>query len=228
MPTMMFKPVKLRPKKSNWGWDLEPDELRDLKFQLANLKCKCYTCQRFKPLQGIQDTILVKTHRGIQSNRRKIFSDRFIQVTPSSVLSEVYVQRATSQPSTEQVCPKCTAVALHTLHTGVTRIVKDEGSETITMITCHKSIGSEVKIVEKSTSTISNLVSRAYKDLTSSESSVEAPPSSCRRTNRTRVTFSGICQEELLLPPYRPPLIKPNCTCLEKFIESIRPPIIGF
>lgn len=225
MPVMMFKSV-LGPHKNNWDWDLEPDELRELKFQLANLKCKCYICQRGKPLHGFQDTIVVKTHRGIQTNRRKIFSDRFIQVTPVSVLSEVYVQPAIAHSSIDQVCPKCTTTALRALHTA-TRIVKDEGSETITMITCHKSIGSEVKIAEEATS-MTNFISRATKDSTSSDSSMEAPQSPSRRTNRARVTFSGIRQEKQPLTSYPPPLTKPNCTCLERFIDSIRPPIIGF
>ncbi|KAM3965024.1 uncharacterized protein ACR2FA_000921 [Aphomia sociella] len=209
--------------------NLEPIELRMLKQQLANLTCKCKTCERNNIFHCKNNNLM---EQGVQVRELNWSLDRFVQAIP-----EDQDDCKTEIPHNIEIggfhknyalCPSC-LVTLNALHRGATIVLKDEELETNSnMFTCDKCTGKHLNYAEKTTS-FTNKPELKYSNLTFSDYISE---DSCdtefghrnkKRSSHDKVTFLDDYVE--YKPHVSPPSQHTNCSCLNSFIDTIRPPL---
>lgn len=202
----------LSPITSDEG---EPPELRELKYQLANVICKCRIC--------IGESLSNQNYleKGIQVEQKVFSIDRLVQATSSSMCPEQCIYLG------KDLCPSC-FVMRKLLRGGVIKLMKDEESETKReMFTCDKGTRKAVKYAEKTTSftdspipVYSKVTLRDFISKYSSESSEVGKKGSKREE---RIKFINITENKnpLPIPTYE------ESFCLENFMDSIRPLLIN-
>lgn len=204
----------LRPNKRD---DLEPPELQNLKYQLANLTCKCRVCTKKLSCETQISRNEMKTEQ------KAVLTDEFMQVNKNLKFPDNHVL----QDQCQQLCPSC-FVILNLLSGGLKIVFKDEESETKRdMFFCDKGTRKTVKYVEKTTSCTgkpgpkySNVTFCDYISECSSDISKHDTNSCQQQTDKLNVTKCEFNQ------PNAPLFGK--CFCVDNFIDSIRPPLTDF
>lgn len=223
----MWKTV-LPDYNTNW----EPLELRSLKRQLANLNCKCRSCEKTKKF-FVDRPLEEQNDREIQAVPSKNFLDSFVQATVSPNFPRDIGKLYFPEEIRDDIsCPSC-YVTLNLLRAGFAKVLKDEEIETKhDMFSCDKSTEKIVNSLEKTTSlTIrpalkhSNLsISDHITDRTSQ--SILSP----RKSSHREVTF--LLENETGSMDEREPqqfsfdTLVGNCICVDDYIDCIRPPWI--
>ncbi|KAJ0183298.1 hypothetical protein K1T71_001274 [Dendrolimus kikuchii] len=200
---------------ANTSDDWEPPELRRLKYQLANLTCKCNTCTWNSPSKENH------CEKEVQAERKVNSIDRFIQAARIPIYPE------NLQYPAKEFCPSC-FITLNLLRGGLTKFMKDEESETKReMFTRDKGTRKIVKYAEKTTSftgrptpVYSNVT---FCDFISECSSEISEVGKYKNNGQERVRFLSPIENEANQPLMS---IYGECFCLDKFIDSIRPPLI--
>ncbi|CAH0586951.1 unnamed protein product [Chrysodeixis includens] len=207
---------------TNPQFSLEPLELRMLKRQLACVTCRCDTCSyNFKPLY----------EKVAQLNNKR---DREVQAEGGHSVAPK--QRSLNKTfNHDGFCPTC-CMTLQILRGGMVKVYKDVESETTkSMFCCDKATGKRTKYLEKTTSVtkkpcerISNLTLCDFisenSSIAVSSSATNTPPFSVRkRIHKEKVKFQDTTPH--LNKTTNQQFTEFNCTCIESFIDSIRPPM---
>ncbi|XP_026749111.2 uncharacterized protein LOC113509883 [Galleria mellonella] len=213
----------------------EPIELRALKQRLANLTCTCKTYKNNSRYWKIGNQV----EQGIQVKKSNSSSDQFVQTTSGNkIRDDRHIEIVPQQQSVKidylrnnfVLCPTC-LVALNALHKGSTRVLKDEELETNSkMFTCDKSIGRNFKYIDKTTS-VTGKPEPGYSNLTFYDtiSDCSSDTLKCsrnkRENNHEKVTFIDDNLE--YQQNKKNQALKGNCSRMNNFIDSIRPPLIN-
>lgn len=226
----MWKTV-LRDYNTYW----EPLELRSLKRQLANLKCKCNSCDKNKELMKCRhveeqkdpeikakDREIQAKHREIQAKPSKRFLDSFVQTTVSphffsdGIPHSYFPYKVRDDIS----CPSC-YVTMNLRRYGFSKVTKDAEIETKhEMFSCDKSTENTIKSLEKTTS------------LSLSDDTTEQTSQSnmflSKKSSHREVTFllegEYRSPEETISEQFSFNALVGNCVCIDNYIDSIRPP----
>lgn len=205
----------------NSQFSSDPIELRILKQQLANVSCKCSSCN------NTCESLFEKTPRLRNKKDIEVQAERYFTVDPKSNFID-------NNKIKDALCPTC-CMTLNILRGGVVKVLKDEESETLaSMFSADKATGKRFKSVEKTTSfakplanysnlTLCDFISDTSTDFIKPISSI-ASGSHRKRCHYERVKFDDSAYqipESVATKPFR----GNNCTCLENFIDSIRPPL---
>lgn len=207
---------------TNPQFSLEPLELRMLKRQLATVTCKCDTCcYNFKPLYEKVAHLNTKRDREVQAERCHVVAPR---------------QRSIEKNFKDDgICPTC-CMTMHLLRGGMIKVFKDVESETNKLMFCSdKATGKRVRCAEKTTSVtmkpseqFSNLTLCDYISENSSTGAVttsatNTPPIVRKRSHKEKVKFLDTPSQ--IYKAANKPFSEFSCTCIESFIDSIRPPM---
>lgn len=222
---------------SNWNFD--PVELRMLKQQLANLNCNCLNCEKYN-----KRYTKINQNTGVQVHPSRSSVGRFSQGTSGHKIERPKVDKANSNNlinviCKDVICPSCRYI-VEFLRGSLNKILKDEESETISTTRCDKSTDKFVNCLEKTTSITKKC--KSYCDVTKKTSNEFIETNSTEKGNCDRVSFKDSIetyvfvdsekstlanseQQEMLGLADSKPLNYESCLCLEKFIDSIKPPV---
>lgn len=216
------KPVPFQPQQACKTDPIcEPTELRQLKYKLAHLNCKCETCAT-RSLVCHQQYKHQRTVTSVQTDQTQCYSDKLIQVSPRNASTQTKTQSSQSgvimSCEDNKACPTC-LYAFSFLRNGVTKIYKDEESETVKgMSGCDKATSRYVSSVEKSTSMTSRLLA-VSQDLSEYSSNSSETYYHSNSSSRVRFNLGGDPKEHWR----RFQVHNVDVTYIENLINSIRP-----
>lgn len=193
----------------------EPIELWNLKRKLASMACSCSSCKKSK--SATTEFMLNKKDQQVQAKEsQKKLSHQCTQVNPQAITDghNMFLNTITK----DILCPSC-FVTMSLLRGGMPRVQKDEEVETNRQMFCsEKCTERNVKVTNKSTSFLDN--AHKYSNVTISElmsevsSDVSEYPAFIQDKHQVKFMESEKYSQK-----------QDPCLCLDKFINSIRPPL---
>lgn len=225
----------------------EPVELRILKQELANLACKCNTCESFKnPLLHLSSH---QNDEAVQVDQRNHLLDKYVYAISDLPPDVGHQANMMDNFRNDVFCPNC--YFIWELLRRTTKVFKDEGSEMKPELS-DKSTEKSVNLADNTTTTTatslnnksalkpsSNLMLCDFISDCSSDSSLNHCNNDLRvnfemaqdkkKNNHDRVTFLDDYPSQVEAGKEPPTFtMQGTCFCVDNYMNAIRPPLKFF